>query len=306
MVARRQRSAAAWFALIAFALMGFFLQFRRAADAGRRRLSQYPARSVDLSFGRTTFVDAGDPGGEPVLAMHGMFGGFDQGYDIVRNHDYGYRIVAPSRFGYPGSDVRGGGTPADQAAANVELLDHLVIDTVFVLGASGGGTAAIRFALDHPERTKGLILVSSAMPYPEKPRDVPEYAGPPEFLCNAPALYLFSPFFPVAMSMPRSTIHTMFPVAERRRGVLLDASVANPDMARNFEEYPIETLQVPVLVLQAKDDALVKYERAVEALPRFSQVDFVPFESGGHLRVGHAADVTRAIADFIRPGDRRG
>ncbi|EJF38902.1 serine aminopeptidase domain-containing protein [Actinomyces massiliensis] len=33
----------------------------------------------------------------------------------------------------------------------------------FVLGASAGGTAVIRFALAHPGHTKGLILCSPAM-----------------------------------------------------------------------------------------------------------------------------------------------
>lgn len=50
----------------------------------------------------------------------------------------------------------------EQAAALLELLDTLNIEKVYVLGASAGGTPAIRFALDYPERASGLILLSSA------------------------------------------------------------------------------------------------------------------------------------------------
>ncbi|WP_390897746.1 alpha/beta fold hydrolase [Rothia aeria] len=50
----------------------------------------------------------------------------------------------------------------EQSTAPIELLDTLNIEKVYVLGASAGGTPAIRFALDYPERASGIILLSSA------------------------------------------------------------------------------------------------------------------------------------------------
>ena len=61
----------------------------------------------------------------------------------------------------------------EQAAALLELLDTLNIEKVYVLGASAGGTPAIRFALDDPERTAGLILLSSAPVWDKKPQKLP-------------------------------------------------------------------------------------------------------------------------------------
>uniref|UniRef100_UPI0028E18E35 alpha/beta fold hydrolase n=1 Tax=Bradyrhizobium cosmicum TaxID=1404864 RepID=UPI0028E18E35 len=81
----------------------------------------------------------------------------DQAFENVRELSEHYRIIAPSRFGYPGSSVAGEGTPKEQAAALIALLNILNIETVYVLGASAGGTLALRFALDYPERTAGLI-----------------------------------------------------------------------------------------------------------------------------------------------------
>ena len=49
----------------------------------------------------------------------------------------------------------------------MELLDKLGIDKVYLLATSAGGSIAIRFALDYPERTRGLILYCSAMPLVE-------------------------------------------------------------------------------------------------------------------------------------------
>jgi len=79
------------------------------------------------------------------------------------------------------SDTPDNPTPQEQAKAFVELLDNLGIDKVYLLATSAGGTVAIRFALDYPERTKGLILYSTAAPLIDKPESYQEYQGPPSF-----------------------------------------------------------------------------------------------------------------------------
>ena len=52
----------------------------------------------------------------------------------------------------------------EQDAALIELLDTLNIEKVYVLGASAGGTPAIRFALDYPERTAQALFFSAPPP----------------------------------------------------------------------------------------------------------------------------------------------
>ncbi|MGI6033047.1 MAG: alpha/beta fold hydrolase [Coriobacteriales bacterium] len=224
------------------------------------RLAAYGAETVQLSYGNISYVDAGE--GETILSVHGIFGGYDQAFDTCRDFSSDYRIIAPSRVGYLGSDTLGDGTPVEQAIAYVGLLDKLEINKVHLLATSAGGSVAIRFALDYPEQTKGLISYSSAMPYTEKPATYPEYAGPPAFLCNDNAMFLISPLFEPIMGMEPSTIYTMLPVDERKNGVVLDASITNIDMARNYDDYHVEDLQVPTLVVHAKDDKLASYDDA--------------------------------------------
>lgn len=264
---------------------------------GDKRLLSYNAKTADLSYGKMTYVDEGD--GEVILSVHGIFGGYDQAFDTCKDFVPDFRILAPSRFGYPGSAVSGKGTPAEQASAYAELLDRLGIDKVYLLATSAGGSIAIRFALDYPERTKGLILYCSAMPYAEKPEKYAEYAGPPAFLCNDYAMFLLSPLFEPVMGMEPSTIYSMLPVGERKDGVVLDAGVTNPDMARNFDDYRIEEIQAPTLILHSKDDKLASYEDVENALERFQNCTFVSFETGGHLMTGHSEEVKKAVSDFI-------
>ena len=102
------------------------------------------------------------------------------------------------------------------------------------------------------------------------------------------------------MGMDPSIIYSMMPVSERKEGIVLDAAVTNPDMARNYESYDIENLQVPVLILHAKDDKLASYESAVNASARFPEHIFVSFEDGGHLLAGHEVEVHKAVTSFVQ------
>ena len=274
------------------------IRCNRATKEKLKQLSEYDAKTISLSYGDMSYVDKGN--GEVILSVHGIFGGYDQAFDTCKDFASGYRILAPSRFGYLGSDMLGSGTPAEQAIAYAELLDRLGIDKVYLLATSAGGSIAIRFALDYPERTKGLILYCSAMPPAAKPANYAEYAGPPAFLCNDYAMFLMNPLFEPVMGMDASTIYGMLPVGERKAGVILDASITNPDMARNYDSYIIEDLQVPTLILHAKDDKLASYADVEKAWDRFPNSTLVSFETGGHLMVGHEEEVKDAVMAFVK------
>lgn len=43
----------------------------------------------------------------------------------------------------------------------IELMDHLKIDKIHLVGTSYGGEVAQRFAIDHPDRLKTLTLIDT-------------------------------------------------------------------------------------------------------------------------------------------------
>ncbi|MCC6000443.1 MAG: alpha/beta fold hydrolase, partial [Pararhodobacter sp.] len=121
------------------------------------------ARVIETTLGPVAYATGGQ--GVPVLAIHGAGGGHDQGALLARAFlPDGYRWIAPSRFGYPGSVLPGDPSTAAQADAFAEFLDSIGIDRVTLLAMSGGVPPALQFALRHPNRTQALILLSLA-PY---------------------------------------------------------------------------------------------------------------------------------------------
>ncbi|OAP86786.1 alpha/beta hydrolase [Peptidiphaga gingivicola] len=241
--------------------------------------------------------------GETLLSVHGLYGGYDQALENVGSLSSRYRILAPSRFGYPGSSVKGEGTPKEQAEAYVELLDLLGIERVFILGASAGGTPAIRFVLDFPERAKGLILYCSTAPWNEKPAKIPGLMGPPPIMNHDLSMWLAFPIYRRLYGMEADVVHRMLPLSKRKEGADLDARIVNRDMAVNFEAYPIEEMHVPVLLLHAKDDRMAPFKgpagQVEGSLHRYPNLETKIFETGGHLMTGHSREIDAAVVEFI-------
>jgi pimeloyl-ACP methyl ester carboxylesterase len=121
---------------------------------------------IPTPFGNEEYASLGK--GDAVLVVHGAGGGFDQGLDMNRPlADRGYRLIAPSRFGYLGSASPANLTTAMQADAYLHLLNQLGIDKVAVIGISAGAWSSIEFAIRHPKRCRALILLVPADYLPE-------------------------------------------------------------------------------------------------------------------------------------------
>lgn len=275
-----------------------FIQYKKTVKRANDRFAGYQAKSqtIETSFGKLTYIDEGE--GEVILSCHGICGGYDQAYDTLADHTDEYRVLAPSRFGYPGSDMPEHATIHDQCTAFAELLDQLHIDKVYILGTSAGGSSAIRFALDYPERTKGLILYCSGYPALKAPEKKLSYAGPPAPLCHDFPMWFFSPLFGPIMGMNRDTIEIIMPLEERHQGIVFDASVTNTDMDNNYTQYDLAKLTVPVLIFHAKDDKLADYNRAAQWAERIPDCTYHFFESGGHLMEGNSATINTMLKEF--------
>jgi pimeloyl-ACP methyl ester carboxylesterase len=278
----------------------FSVEKRKAYD----RLAAYPVRSINTEFGKLSYVDEGS--GEVVLISHGLFGGYDQGYVTLHGLlGNSCREIAPSRFGYPGSDLPVDPSPENQARAFLELLDRLSIKKVYIMTASAGGAAGIQFVLRYPDRVKGLILLSSGVPSEKKARkDLPSLMGPPEAAVHDFPIWLSIRYFSFifesmfASQVDSSIFNTMLPVAPRRKGIIADETVTNFDMLVNYDDYPVENIKVPVLMIQSKDDPMVKYSDAEKFIARVHPETAI-FETGGHLITGHGNAISKRIKSFI-------
>lgn len=81
--------------------------------------------SVKTTYGNLSYIDeACNSESEAILSVHGICGGYDQAYQICSPYVGKYRIIAPSRFGYPerlkGLIMYSSGVPKYPATENPE------------------------------------------------------------------------------------------------------------------------------------------------------------------------------------------
>src|SRR5687767_4134153 len=118
------------------------------------------AKMVDTRCGPIEYAEAGK--GPAVLVVHGSGGGYDQGMDFGKSlAGNGFRVIAMSRFGYLRTPLPADASAAAQADAHACLLDALGIRRAAVAAVSAGAPSALQFAIRHPDRTTGLVLLRS-------------------------------------------------------------------------------------------------------------------------------------------------
>jgi len=305
-------------ALLLFSLAAAGLvrrQSARATGEARRRISGRSAL-IATSYGALEYAVAGE--GRPLLMVHGTGGGFDQGLLFGdRLSSRGHAVVAPSRFGYLASDFPADPSPAHQADAFAALLDHLGLDRILVVGGSAGALSAAAFALRHPDRCTGLVLLVPAANVagrdPVEMRPLPRWAV--ERLLGSDTL-----FAAAVRAIPRRLIGTLLatdpalldmvepderrrafaileglmPIGAKRRGLLNDARLSGAPTDLDFAR-----IAVPTLILSVEDDRFGTADTARRIAALLPQARLVIYPRGGHVWLGHDADVAAEIDAFV-------
>jgi pimeloyl-ACP methyl ester carboxylesterase len=311
---RRLAIAAAGLALAALAVA--WRRFATARDEAVRRVSGR-SEVVATRFGRLEYAVEGR--GPPLLMLHGTGGGFDQGLAMPGGlADRGVTVIAPSRFGYLLSDFPADPSSENQADALVDLLDRLGVRRVVVGGGSAGALSAMQFALRHPGRCTGLVLVVPAANV--RGRDPVSMSPAVEWtvrrLLESDAL-----FWLALRTMPQTLIGTLLatdpallahvsiqerrrafaileslmPIAPRARGMLNDARLAGRPAP-----VEVERIAMPALLLSVEDDRFGTAATARDLAARMPRARLVVYPSGGHVWLGHDAEVADEAARFVR------
>jgi pimeloyl-ACP methyl ester carboxylesterase len=120
-------------------------------------------KSVDLTNGiNIQYVEQGEPSGTPVLFLHGVTDSWRSFEPVLPHLPASIHAYALSQRGHGDSTSPAAGYSfRDFASDVVAFMDALNIKSAVIVGHSMGSYVAQRFAMDHPERTLGLVLIGS-------------------------------------------------------------------------------------------------------------------------------------------------
>lgn len=113
--------------------------------------------------------------GPPVVLIPGSFGYGVMWAPLLPELDQ-YTVYVMDRPGgglSDGIDYREYPLPTVAARSTAALFEHFELEAATLVGHSMGGHYVLRFALEHPERTSGLVLLGCPMLYPETSPPIP-------------------------------------------------------------------------------------------------------------------------------------
>lgn len=278
---------------------------RREALAARSELMQTP-------FGTVEYAAMGE--GPPVLVIHGAGGGFDQGLLLAQAvGGEGRRWIAVSRFGYLRSPLPPDTSTAAQADALAAFLAAHAPGQVDVLAMSGGVPPALQLAARHPGQVRAMVLLSSA-PFTPFSGEVEDRPVPPSVYTaiagSDAGFWLMSRIAPDTLksafdarpdlltteeenSFVQSLIDGFQPASGRLHGLRNEIAAVDPEAV-----YDLEAIRAPVLVVHAADDRLNPAVIGETIAARIEGVRYILHERGGHLLLGHHAELRDVIEAF--------
>lgn len=258
--------------------------------------------------------------GPAALMLHGAMGGYDQGILLARTvMPAGFRFIAVSRPGYLGTALRAGTTPEEQAELCAEVLDALGVGDAVVVAISGGGPAALQFAMRLPDRCRGLLMISAC----SGTLDVPI-----PFQWQLMKLMALVPGLMTAMRRkierdPEGTALRSVRDAAQRKLLFADGEAAALHLALRLStldrtskrlagtendirqtrlpmKWDLERILSTTLIVHGTSDSIVPFAQAQQLLRRVKLAEMLAVEGGEHISIFTHRDLVRMrIEDFL-------
>jgi pimeloyl-ACP methyl ester carboxylesterase len=282
--------AATGAATVAIAALRLTQLYRRWKRMEAVRL-QSPSALIETALGTVEYRMEGEDAGLAVLIAHGSPGGYDQGVGfghLIGGNDYTF--ISVSRPGYLRTPLASGKTPEEQADLYAALLDALHIEQAAIVGISGGGPSSVQFALRHPDRCKGLVMVS-ALPGHYSEREVYQRLPPVERLLEwlSNHLLIWDPFLFVIIRLERQAKQKHHDTSENMLDSLSMFEMRKAGYENDMQQfeaitaYPIAKIRVPTFIVHGTADKEAPFEEAKELAANVPHAKLVAIEGGGHL-----------------------
>ena len=126
------------------------------------------SRATRLSTGLTLqYVEQGQRSGVPVLLLHAYVDSWRSFERVLEHLPDTIHAFAPSQRGHGDSERPPTGyAAADLVADLAAFMDAVELDAAVLVGSSSAADTVRRFAVEHPDRTLGLVLVGTFSTFP--------------------------------------------------------------------------------------------------------------------------------------------
>lgn len=302
-------------AAVVVALVAAFLVLRvpdTDPAAMRAKYGGPPSQFVTLPRGLTVHYRDEGPRDAPVIVLlHGSNADLHTWQPWVDRLKDRFRLI---RFDQRGHGLTGaapaGGYDADAFAGDIlAFVDALKLDRFVLAGNSMGGANAARFAMLHPRRLQGLVLIDAGGAPVRR-------EGGGNLAFTVLRMPVIGPL--ASQMMQRSLVERSLRQSVANQAVVTPAAVdrywelarlpGNSQATRErfalpwtqFTAAEVGRIAVPTLVMWGREDSLIPYEAAAWFMRNLPDARLVTYPGIGHLPMEEAPDRSAAdLAAFV-------
>lgn len=256
-------------------------------------------RAVSLDGVKLSILEAGT--GEPVMYVHGVVTTSHIFPKYLATYSPAFRGIAVDLRGYGDSEKTPTGSNIDQFVADlIHLADALKIEKAVWVGVSMGGMILQRLALNHPDRVRALVLVSTTDGAMILDKDLPTIGAPRDYREVSKNI--------IVESFPPGTPPSLYqPLLDRiptwNATVLREALTS---MSRFNVHGQLSKINTPTLiVVGAKDDvATPAIAQGIQAQIRGARL--VEFNTGHFMMAEDPERFRSVLGEFLHSLPRQG
>ncbi|HAI82606.1 MAG TPA: alpha/beta hydrolase [Chitinophagaceae bacterium] len=192
------------------------------------------------------FIEEGQ--GEPLVLLHGLFGGLSNFSDLVEHFRHQYKVIVPMLplFDLDIFHTSVGGLQK-HVHKFIELRDYQNIN---LLGNSLGGHVALVHVLKHPERIKSLILTGSSGLFENGMGDSYPKRGDYEYIKKKTQLTFYDP--EVAT---KELVDEVYEITNNRLKVIKIIALAKSAIRNNLGA-ELSQIQQPTCLIWGNNDTI--------------------------------------------------
>ena len=196
--------------------------------------------------GKFKFIEEGQ--GEPIMFLHGLFGGLSNFTHLIEHFKKSHKVVVPI-LPLLELDLLHTSVGGLQKFVN-RFVEHRGYENINLMGNSLGGHVALVHTLKNPARIKSLILTGSSGLFENGMGDTYPKRGDKEYIRNKTALTFYDP----AMAT-EDLVNEVFEITNNRLKVIKIISLAKSAIRNNLGE-ELNQIKQPTCLIWGNNDTI--------------------------------------------------
>ena len=236
-------------------------------------------------------IDEGE--GEPLILLHGLFGGLANFDTVVSYFSKNYRTIVPilPLYDLPIRET----TVIGLVDYLKKLISHLELKEINLLGNSLGGHVALVYTLENLSNVKSLILTGSSGLYEKAFGDTIPKRGDYDYLKEKTEQTFYNPKIAT-----KELVDEIFETVSDREKAIRVLSMAKSAVRHNLSE-ELNQINCPTFLIWGINDTITPLYVGEEFKRLINGAQLVTIDKCGHApMMEHPETFNKLLAEFLR------